>query len=75
MSYNTCVGFLPLVNSYKKFFAKKEHMEYILDILSIAFDEDLNAVVVKENNKFIIIFNNGQKFEVKVSECAQNTLN
>ena len=75
MSYNTCVGFLPLVNSYKKFFAKEEHMEDILDILSIAFDEDLNAVVVKEDNKFIIIFNNGQKFEVKVSECDQNTLN
>ena len=50
-------------------------MDDILDILSIAFDEDLNAVVVKEDNKFIIIFNNGQKFEVKVSECAQNTLN
>ena len=75
MSYNTCVGFLPLVNSYQKFFAKEEHMEDILDILSIAFDEDLNAVVVKEDNKFIIIFNNGQKFEVKVSESAQNTLN
>lgn len=47
MSYNTCVGFLPLVNNYQKFFAKEEHMEDILDILSIAFDEDLNAVVVK----------------------------
>lgn len=53
MSYNTCVGFLPLVNSYQKFFAKEEHMEDILDILSIAFDEDLNAVVVKEDNNLL----------------------